>query len=111
MISTAPRSSTIASAQKHLQADRYAPAENTENTEGEGDVRRHRYAPPGSTHRAEVDERVDRCGDDHPAQRRGYRESRLAERRKFADQELSLDFQSHQKEEQRHDTVVDPVME
>jgi hypothetical protein len=47
----------------------------------------------------------------HPAHRRSHRQHRFARRTQLAHQQLALDFHPHQKEEHRHQAVVNPEQE
>ena len=58
-----------------------------------------------------VRQEIDRSGDRHPADRAGDRQRRLARGRQFARQHLAFDLQPDQEKEDRHQPVVDPLME
>ena len=64
-------SSAMASAaRKTLQRSRHAIAEEREHTEGKGDIGGHRDTPAGRARSAMVEQSIEPCGNDHPAERR-----------------------------------------
>ena len=78
--------------------------------EREGDVGRHGNRPPTRFHSSAVREEIEGRWNDHAADRRGDRERRLARGCQFARKRLTLDFQSDKEEEDRHEPIVDPLM-
>ena len=81
-----------------------------QRAEREGDVGGHRNRPPSRRHSSAVGQGIDRGGDDHAADGRRDRQRRLARRRQFAGQRLTLDLQADQEKEDGHQAVVDPLM-
>ena len=64
-----------------------------------------RPAPPS------VERDVDDRRHDHAADRRDDRQHRLARLGQLADDDLALDLEPDDEEEERHQPVVDPVLE
>ena len=79
--------------------------------QGERDVRRHRDAPPRCAVAGCVEGRVNRRGHEHAADGAGDRECRVTPRGELADEHLALDLEPDQEEEDRHEAVVDPVVQ
>ncbi len=95
--------------EEHLERRRDSIAEKREHTECEGDVGRHRHAPPLHRRGARVESEVDGGGGDHAADGGNDRQRGALHRGKLADNDLSLDLQADHEEEERHERVVDPV--
>ena len=97
-------------AQEHAHAVGHAVAQKRHDAEREGDVGGGRHAP--SMRRvgvAAVERQVDEDRRHHAAASRHDGEQRLANVRQLAHRHLVLDLQAHQKEEHRHEDVVDDV--
>ena len=97
--------------QKDDNGGRGAACRDGENAQRKGDVRRHRDAP--ARHccgvAAHIDRSVEECGDEHPPDGCTDGENRRRERLQLTEEKFALDFQSDDEEENRHQTVVDPV--
>ena len=97
--------------QEHLERRRHARPEQRKDAEREGDVGRHRDAPPVAPRTAADDRGVDRRRDDHPADRGEHRQRRGPTILQLAGDELALDLEADDEEEQRHQAVVDEVLQ
>ena len=98
--------------QEDLQRGGNARAQQRQHADGEGDVGGRRYRPASQRRRiAGVDGDVDDGGHHHAADGRNDGQRGLAEGRQLALQQLALDLQADQKEEDRHQAVVDPVQQ
>jgi hypothetical protein len=94
--------------QEHLERERRACAQQRECAQREGDVSRHRDAPAANFRRAPVQRNINQRRHNHPAHRRCHRQRRLARGTQLAHQQLALNLHPHQKEEHRHQAVVNP---
>ncbi len=91
------------------QSERCSLAEQGEDAEREGDVRRHRDAPAGSPRAASGDSEEDRGRHDGASHGGCDRQRRPACGGELADQDLALDLEADDEEEDGHEPVVDPV--
>jgi hypothetical protein len=96
--------------QEDLESTGGSGRDECQDAEREGDVGRHGNRPPTRLHRSTVCQEIDESRDEHPADRPGYRERRLARRCQLARKHLAFDFQPHKEEENRHEPIVDPLM-
>ena len=97
--------------QEHLDRRHDAAPEQAEHADRHGDVGGHRDAPPVLPGTAHVEAEVDQCRYDHPAKRGECWRCRLAAIAQLALDQLALDLQADDEEEQRHQAVVDPLLE
>ena len=112
MTSTAPMSSTIASAARNtLNAERDPVAQQRQHAEGEGDVRRHGDAPAAVPRPAGVQRRVEQRRHDHSAERSRDGQRRLPDGGELAGEHLALDLEADDEEEHRHQPVVDQMVQ
>ena len=77
----------------------------------ESGVGRHRYPPPRRRAGSGGDRRKIATGSDHAAERGEDRQRRRARMAQVADDQLALDLERDDEEEDRHQPVVDPVLE
>ena len=96
--------------QKHLHAERHAIAEQRQYAEREGNVGSHGNTPTASCVRSVVERRVERRGDHHAAKRGNRRQRRFAQAGQFSHHQLAFDLQTDKKEEDAHQTIVDPMV-
>jgi len=95
--------------QKDLQGRRHAAADQGQDAQRKGDVRRRRNGPAVEGRgTAPVEHDVDECRYGHAADGGEDGQGALVPRRKPALQDLPFDFQADQKEKDRHKPVVDP---
>ena len=82
--------------------------EQHEHRDGERGVRRDGH-PPRVPVLLRGDDEKDECGKDHPPERGGDRERGGARRRETPDGQLAFDLEADHEEEDRQQSVVDPV--
>ena len=97
--------------EEHLEPDGHPLAEERQHPQGEGDVRGHGHAPAPGRLPAGVEEEEEERRRDHPAQGRRHRQDRLVEGGQPAHHHLPLDLEPDDEEEDRHQEVVDPVVQ
>jgi len=95
--------------QEDLQSLGDARAEDRQRPEREGDVGGHRDAPAVGTAAAGIEAGVDQRRRHHAPDGGCDRQHRLVPLGQFADEKLALDLESDTEEEDRHQSVVDPV--
>ena len=107
---TARMSSTIVNAVRNTsRIGRTRAAQHAENAEREGGVGSDRDAPAAQSIPAEIEQHVcDRRHDCAPNRGRDW-QCRLANMTQFAHENFSLDLEAEDEEEQRHQSVVNPV--
>ena len=93
--------------QENFQAQGHTLAEQAQHAQGKCDISRHGYRQASFGRRSGGHRKVNCHGDNHPSHRRDDGKQRLAQAGKFAYQHFTLDFQSHGKEEYRHQGIVD----
>ena len=97
--------------EEDLESTRGARRDQRQHAERKRDIGRHRNRPSARLDAAAVGEEIDRSGDHHSADGAGDRQRRLPQRCQLAGQHLPLDLQPDQEKEDRHQAVVDPLME
>ena len=97
--------------QNRHQSRRNAVAEQNQHGNGKGDIGRHRNTPAGAARATGVNRTINQRRDDHAADGGDNRQRRLTKRRQLADHHLVLDFQPDQIKKQRHQAVIDPMMQ
>ena len=95
--------------QQDLDRGRDTRTEERDHTEGEGDIGRHRNAPPCATGTAGVESGVQQCRHEHAAERGHRRKGEGTSVTELSDDQLTLDLHPDDEEEQRHEQVVDDV--
>ena len=97
--------------QEELQWGRDAISEKRHDAEGEGNVGGDRNAPTGAFRRARVEGKVEKRRGDHAADCRNGRQGCGARRTEFSDYQLTFDFETDNKEEDRDQAVVYKVLD
>ena len=101
--------------EQHLQAERNASADQGDDTDGEGDIGCGGDCPSSVEFAASSfcgDEGdIDEGGDCHSERGGEEGQDGLVASREFADEQFAFDFHADQKEEDRHETVVDEVLQ
>ena len=101
--------------QKRRHAARHFIFKKVVHSHGERDVRRHRNRPTRRHRRRRrariITRQIHPHGHQHPAQRADARQRRLLQASQRAVHELALDLQPDGEEENRHQPLVDPVMQ
>ena len=97
--------------QEHLQRRRDTAPEQRHHPDGEGDVGGHRDSPPAAFGSTGVEGEIDHCGHDHATEGGHRRQGGLAAVAQLADRPLAFDLQADDEEEDRHQPVVDDVVE
>ena len=97
--------------QNRHQSRRNTVAEQNQYGNGKGDIGRHRNTPAGAARATSVNRAINQRRGDHAADGGDNRQRRLTERRQLADHHLVLDFQPDQIKKQRHQAVIDPMMQ
>ncbi len=97
--------------EEHLQGVGNPRPQQGQHAQRERDVGRHRHAPARRARATGVQRDVDRRRNDHAADRGDNRQRGATKRGQLADDELTLDLESNDEEEDRHERVVDPVLE
>lgn len=97
--------------EEDLEPDRGPPAEDGEDSDGEGDVGGHGNPPAPSGVAASHHGQEHQRGDHHAARRGHGRERGSPPVPQFPDGDLPLDLEADEEEEDGHDGVVDPVLE
>ena len=96
--------------QEHFQRQRHAGADEGQRAKRKGNVGCRRNGPARNGFRiAPVEESIDQGRRHHAAKRCHGGQDDLLARRQVALQNLALDFQPHEKEENGHEAVIDPV--
>src|SRR5210317_1849250 len=89
----------------------YPGAEQGDYSDGKGDIGGHRYAPAIGFGPRAVEQQIKSGRYDHSPDCRADGENCLSQIGQFADEYFSLDFKPDDKKEQRHKTVVDPMLD
>ena len=97
--------------QEDLQRRRDPRAEEGDDAEREGDVGGHRDAPPGGGIAPGVEGQVDRGRHDHAADGSERRHGGGPQVAELAGDQLPLDLESDDEEEDRHQRVVDQLVQ
>ena len=85
-------------------------AEQRHDTDGEGDVGRHRDPPAAHSIGTGVEPDIEQRRHHHAADGGDHRQHGIADVRQLPHQHLALDLQSDHEEEDGHQAVVDPVV-
>ena len=96
--------------QEDLESGWRARRHHGQRPEREGDVGGHGHRPAALGDAAAARHQVDQHRDDHAADRRRDRQRRLARGRELSREGLPFDLEADQQEEDRHQPVVDPLM-
>ena len=94
-----------------LQRKRRPRPQQGKHTKAKRNIGSHRYAPTPELLAARVECYVEKRGNDHSAQRGEDGQCRLPYRAQFAYDDRPLDLKADNEEEDRHEAVVDPVMD
>jgi len=95
--------------EEHAQPRRRTGREQRQRAEGESGVGRHRGAPAATAGTARVEHQVDSDRDSHPADRGEDGDRQPPAVPQLAQVELALGLEPDDKEEERHQTLVDPM--
>jgi hypothetical protein len=91
------------------QALRDAPPQESQAADDERGVGRHDRAPAVRAFSAQLERQVQGRGHEHPTQRGRDRERGHTRASQLAQDQLALELQRDHEEEERHQTVVDPL--
>ena len=97
--------------QENFQRNRNPVTKNGQDAHGESDVSGCRNTPAGSGRRAMIDCGEDQCGSHHAAERRDHGHHGLLHAGQFPVLHLASDLQTDGKEEDRHQDVVDELLD
>lgn len=98
--------------QQDLEGTWNARSEQREDAEREGDIGRRGNCPAiGDAVAAVRDGEKDEGGQGHPTSRRYAGQDATSPRGEFAADHLALDLQANEEKEDRHQTIVDPVLD
>ena len=96
--------------QEDAQFDRNPLAQHYDDRDGEGRIGRHRDAPAMRPRAAGQDQSIEGRRHHHAADRAGDRQGGGATSGEMADGEFALDLQPHDKEEDRQQAVIYPML-